>query len=51
MPTGIFIIKIFLKGAGKSLCYQMSALNLEGLTIVVSPLIALVNKKIIKKSR
>src|SRR5437762_6403215 len=37
---------VFPTGAGKALCYQLPALMLPGLTLVVSPLIALMKDQI-----
>ncbi len=39
--AGIDTLAVMPTGAGKSLCYQLPALELDGVTLIVSPLIAL----------
>jgi len=44
--AGENILAILATGAGKSLCYQLPAMLLEGTTVVVSPLIALMKDQL-----
>src|SRR5437868_14892211 len=39
--SGRDVVCVMPTGAGKSLCFQLPAMALKGLTVVVSPLIAL----------
>ncbi|MGI9365172.1 MAG: DNA helicase RecQ [Rhizobiaceae bacterium] len=46
LMDGVSVLAVMPTGAGKSLCFQVPALAMGGLTIVVSPLVALMQDQV-----
>jgi len=46
LMAGENVLAVMPTGAGKSLCYQVPALLFDGLTIVISPLVALMDNQV-----
>jgi ATP-dependent DNA helicase RecQ len=44
--AGLHVLAVMPTGAGKSLCYQVPALVKQGITVVVSPLVALMQDQV-----